>query len=103
MSENGIYILVTNPKHFVFKTSREKEIQSLKYSTHIRILVFSGQKIDKVSVYLDDKYLGEAYRANKTKETPLYLLEWKPFDYLDGIHTLKVEAIVILFFKKLII
>jgi hypothetical protein len=60
--------------------------------------VFSAQEIDRVLVYVDNKYLGKAYKANTTKETPLYLLEWKPDDYLKGIHTLTVEAIVILFY-----
>ena len=55
-----------------------------------RILVFSPTWISSVKVQVDNIYLGEAQHSNG----PLYVLEWEPFHYLGGLHTIMVQAVV---------
>ncbi|KAE8751912.1 hypothetical protein FOCC_FOCC001389 [Frankliniella occidentalis] len=82
-------ILVTNPKHALYHmTSREP--QSLTpSSTHVRILVFSLDKIQLVQVRFND---GDWLNANHEKDA-LYTVPWTPDAYSSGIHSLHVKAV----------
>ncbi len=91
-ASESIFVLITNPKNIQFKTERERNIGKIRYSTHIRFLIFSQKPINKSSVYIDDKYVGSAYKANST--SPLYLLPWNPDDYKNGIHTIRILVLV---------
>jgi len=55
-----------------------------------RILVFAPEMIRSVKVQIDNVYLGEAEQS----EGPLYALEWEPFHYIGGLHTIVVQAVV---------
>jgi len=55
-----------------------------------RILVFAPTWISTVKVQVDGVYLGEAQHSSG----PLYVLQWEPFHYLGGLHTIIVQAVV---------
>jgi len=58
-----------------------------------RILVFAPVTVLTVKVRIDNVYLGEAEHS----KGPLYVLQWEPFHYLGGLHTIVVQAVVSLF------
>ena len=94
--DKDIFILITNPKDFQFKSQREPMIKQAKYSTHIRFLVFSKKSIINVNVYIDNVHIGKAYRANDAN-VPLFLLKWDPNKYLKNIHTIRIVVEVSIF------
>jgi len=55
-----------------------------------RILVFAPVAVSTVKVQVDSVYLGEADQSNG----PLYVLQWEPFQYIGGLHTMVVQAVV---------
>ena len=55
-----------------------------------RILVFAPVHIMTVRVQIDNVYLGEAQQS----EGALYVLQWEPFHYIAGLHTIVVQAVV---------
>jgi hypothetical protein len=91
LKDRETYILITNPKNFQFKSPREIMIKQAKYSTHIRLLVFSKKTIRNVNVFIDNVFIGHANHANDS-DVPLYLLSWDPNKYKTKIHTLRVEV-----------
>ena len=91
MKDKNIYILITNPKDFQFKSSRESSIKQVKYSTHIRFLIFSKYQIKNANVFIDDVYIGKAYRPNDTL-IPLFLLKWNAYDYLLNVHKIRIAV-----------
>lgn len=99
-------ILVTNPKNVLF--NNVKDINAARRSTHIRynillvgrkfefflysictcrIMVFSPSPIQSVMVKVDD---GNWYPAKNIEGGPLFVLEWNPVQYLEGIHEMTV-------------
>ena len=46
--------------------------------------------IRSVKVLIDNVYLGEAEQS----EGPLFVLQWEPFHYIGGLHTIVVQAVV---------
>jgi len=52
--------------------------------------VFARVTITAVKVQIDSVYLGEAEQS----KGPLYVLEWEPFRYIGGLHTIMVQAVV---------
>jgi len=56
--------------------------------------VFSPAAVSSVKVQIDNVYLGEAEHS----VGPLYVLQWEPFHYIDGLHTIVVQAVVSLIF-----
>lgn len=87
LNKNSIFILITNPKDFQFKTDREP-FYLARYSTHIRFLVFSRYQILSAKVFIDGLPKGQAVKANNSQN--LYTLEWNPFEYLSGVHKIKI-------------
>jgi len=55
-----------------------------------RILVFAPVPISTVKVQIDGVYVGEAEQSKGA----LYVLEWDPFHYITGLHTITVQAVV---------
>ena len=87
VTASSLFTLITNPKDLASK-NRHDPWYKMKRSTHIRLLIFSRQPIKSVHVYLDNKLLGQA-KPHPIKKT-LFLLEWNPDDYANGIHQIQV-------------
>ncbi|XP_033115760.1 transmembrane protein 62-like isoform X2 [Anneissia japonica] len=81
-------IVITNPKSARFMAPKHEPVGKMQHSTHIRVLVFSPDAIASVSVFLNDQHIGEAQHV----EGPLYVLPWKPNQYANGLHQMKVIA-----------
>lgn len=84
---NWPLVIITNPKHALFLSPKEPTSQIAK-STHIRILVFSPDKVEEVTVYIDNSYVGKAEHI----EGPLFVLKWEPSKYDTGLHNIKVTV-----------
>ncbi|OQR73783.1 transmembrane protein 62-like [Tropilaelaps mercedesae] len=82
-------ILVTNPKNALFHLPSYEPLERIRNSTHIRVLVFSDEPIIEVKLSLDNA--DEIYLTQVDK-TPLFVIPWKPRDYAQGLHTLRVTA-----------
>ncbi|XP_024218565.1 transmembrane protein 62 isoform X2 [Halyomorpha halys] len=78
-------VLLTNPKHALFQSRREP-LNAMLSSTHIRVLVFSPDKIDSVKIKIDSDSWNNASHISG----PLYVLPWEPFKYSSGIHNIEV-------------
>ena len=88
-NKNDIYVLITNPKSNLFRTTHDREpLARMKRSTHVRILVFSKYPVNSVQVFIDDISIGQAERVKEGK--PLHVVKWNPADYLEGSHRVKV-------------
>ncbi|CAF0957061.1 unnamed protein product [Brachionus calyciflorus] len=89
LDKNNIFVLITNPKSLQFKTTNQREpLKNMRYSTHIRFLVFSRNKILSAKVFVDDVPIGE---GTKVKESyALYSVGWNPFYYSNGVHKIKI-------------
>ncbi len=91
--------MITNPKNIQFKSSESREpLRRMRFSTHIRFLIFAKHTIKSAHVYIDDKSIGKANRIENS-ETPLYVLKWNPYVYASGVHKLKIIVQVIAFIK----
>ncbi|KAL3320735.1 Transmembrane protein 62 [Cichlidogyrus casuarinus] len=79
--------IITNPKNARFLLPSKEPTHTIANSTHIRILAWSNSKIRKVTVFLNDNFLGLANKKSKS----LYVLAWEP-KALDSKleHTIKV-------------
>ncbi|XP_078591290.1 transmembrane protein 62-like isoform X1 [Branchiostoma floridae x Branchiostoma japonicum] len=81
-------VLVTNPKHAMFATPSHEPLGRIRHSTHIRLLAFSPDPIEKVLVWLDGVRFCEASHV----EGPLFTCPWNPADYGTGLHTIAVDV-----------
>ncbi|KAJ8922672.1 hypothetical protein NQ315_007704 [Exocentrus adspersus] len=81
-------ILITNPKHALFLNHAKENLDTIRNSTHIRILAFSLADIDTVKVRIDSGPWVKCKYVNG----PLYVASWSPGFYSSGLH--KVEAYV---------
>lgn len=81
-------ILITNPINSQFVVPSQEPIGRMKYSTHIRVLVFSPWAIKSVTVSIDDDVIEHAAHT----EGPLYTLPWQPSKYSSGLHRIYVIA-----------
>jgi len=99
--KNDLFILITNPKHIQFKSSDSREpLRRMRFSTHIRFLVFAKHTIKSAHVYIDDTLIGKANRIVNS-ETPLFVLKWNPYLYASGVHKLKIVVQVSSFSNSL--
>ncbi|CAH1408192.1 unnamed protein product [Nezara viridula] len=78
-------VLVTNPKHALFQSRREP-LEAMLSSTHIRVLVFSPDKINSVMIRIDSGPWNNASHVSG----PLHVLLWQPLNYSSGIHNIEV-------------
>ncbi|CAH1262142.1 TMEM62 [Branchiostoma lanceolatum] len=81
-------VLVTNPKHAMFATPSHEPLGRIRHSTHIRVLAFSPDPMEKVIVWLD----GVRFCEGSHVEGPLYICPWNPADYGTGLHTIAVDV-----------
>ncbi|XP_066282072.1 transmembrane protein 62-like isoform X5 [Branchiostoma lanceolatum] len=81
-------VLVTNPKHAMFATPSHEPLGRIRHSTHIRVLAFSPDPIEKVVVWLD----GVRFCEGSHVEGPLFTCPWNPADYGTGLHTIAVDV-----------
>lgn len=80
-------VLVTNPKHALFIIPGKENLETIKHSSHIRILAFSISPIVEVNVRVDD---GNWIKCDNV-EGPLYVAKWIPVVYQSGLHTINVS------------
>ncbi|KAF5294024.1 hypothetical protein FQA39_LY13578 [Lamprigera yunnana] len=80
--------LITNPKHARFVIPYKENLDTIKYSTHIRVLAFSTTTILFVKVQIDN----EEWMTCKHVQGPLYVAPWQPLKYMQHLH--KIEVIV---------
>ena len=86
---NWPVILVTNPKEASLSVPIVEPLTRMKYSTHIRILIFSPHYIDSVIARVDGIELKELFQHI---QGPLYVIKWHPSHYFNGLHTLQIEV-----------
>ncbi|KAK3909132.1 Transmembrane protein 62 [Frankliniella fusca] len=82
-------ILVTNPKHALYHITGREPQNLIVSSTHVRILVFSLDKIQLVQVQFND---GQWLNATHEKDA-LYTVAWTPKSFASGIHYMHVKAV----------
>ncbi|XP_071961990.1 transmembrane protein 62-like isoform X2 [Antedon mediterranea] len=81
-------VVITNPKAARFMAPKHEPLGKIQHSTHIRLLVFSPNKIVSVTVFINEEQVGQAEHV----EGPLYVLPWKPNNFAEGMHNMKVIA-----------
>ncbi|XP_046370282.2 transmembrane protein 62-like [Haliotis rufescens] len=81
-------VIITNPKDALFQAESHEPLYRQRGSTHIRILIFHTVTIDSVSVYIDNRFLGNAHHV----EGPLYVFQWNPLSYSTAIHSIRVTV-----------
>lgn len=91
-TENSLYVVITNPKNALFRTTngREPYEERVPRSTHVRMLVFSRHPVVSVRVSIDGEELGEAKPARDS--SPVYVLKWDPAKYPHGLHRIHVTV-----------
>lgn len=82
-------VLVTNPKHAQYAMPAREPLDLTLVSTHVRILVFSDVKVDKVQMSLDKA----SWVDCKATEKPLYVCRWQPNMIDGGVNYLHVVAV----------
>ena len=89
-------VLVTSPKDPLFKALGEDESE---VPDQIRVLVFSQDEIQEVSVTIDGIAESEIVLENRDiselkdgQRSPMYAAEWDPSPYSRGLHTLRVRV-----------
>ncbi|XP_060684650.1 transmembrane protein 62 isoform X1 [Hemiscyllium ocellatum] len=81
-------VLITNPKSALYRSPGHEPLRKIKYSTHIRVLVFSPSQVTSVQISIDGISIGSAVHI----EGPFFSIAWKPEDYTEGIHYIEVRA-----------
>lgn len=79
-------VLVTNPKHSQFRIPGKENLDVIRNSTHIRVIVFSLTYIDKVQVAIDSANWIKCHHVHG----PLYVTQWSPDEYSTGLHYIHV-------------
>lgn len=83
-------IVITNPIDIRFSTLASN-VQAIRDSTHIRVLVYSEQNIEKVTVTIDSTQ--ELKCEEAVAGEPLYVTAWDPIGFDDGkLHSLQVNV-----------
>lgn len=72
-------ILITNPKHPLYRIPTRENSNLQIESTHIRILAFSLDEIESCTVKIDNNDLQFCTKVNDN----LYVLKWDPRNYQD--------------------
>ncbi|OLY79882.1 Transmembrane protein 62 [Smittium mucronatum] len=100
-------ILVTNPKETKYFIKSREDFDLIVKSKSIRMLIYSFEKIESVSAYIDSMLIGHpqtklefvkvsqrsAKFANSNYE-PLYTIDWDPSLYMDSkTHNLTIVAV----------
>lgn len=80
--------LMTNPKEPEYAMPKYEPLDRISKSTHIRVLAFSDSEIKNVRVRIDNG----PWLETKHKEGPLYVLEWTPDLYKEGLHIAKISV-----------
>nr|CAD7416482.1 unnamed protein product [Timema poppensis] len=81
-------ILITNPKHTLYKMPTREPLNRMRNSTHIRMLIFSLSHIVDVQVKVDE----EGWRPCTEVKGPLYVAMWEPNKYAQGLHYIHVHV-----------
>ncbi|XP_064622069.1 transmembrane protein 62-like isoform X2 [Lineus longissimus] len=82
-------ILVTNPKNAAFVVPHHEPTGRMLRSSFIRTLVWSDSEIEKVDISINGQHHGQARHV----KGPLYVLEWNPSMFSEGLHALSVTAL----------
>ncbi|KAF5274250.1 hypothetical protein FQR65_LT04368 [Abscondita terminalis] len=82
-------VLITNPKDALFLLPYKENLDTIKKSTHIRILAFSLARIKSVQVRINN----EDWMTCKLVSGPLYVAPWNPQKYVIGVHMIEVNVI----------
>ncbi|KAL4716335.1 hypothetical protein ACJJTC_006697 [Scirpophaga incertulas] len=81
-------VLVTNPKHVKYTMASREPLELIADSTHIRILAFSDVNIDTVKISFDKI----SWSTCQIAEVPLYVCQWLPNFFGNGVHKLYVNV-----------
>ncbi|KAK9508223.1 hypothetical protein O3M35_007931 [Rhynocoris fuscipes] len=84
-------ILITNPKHALYQLHDKEPTEAIRHSSYIRILVFSPDNILAVRIKLNDGAWTNCYQSKS--EPHLYLHEWNPDYYANGLHNIHVSVL----------
>ncbi|KAM3181447.1 hypothetical protein ACTXT7_014366 [Hymenolepis weldensis] len=81
-SQDWPIVLITNPKDAGFLLPNKEPTNRILSSTHIRILAWSNSPVTRISVAIDNVYLGDAKSAvsidPSSNSSPLFVLPWNP-------------------------
>lgn len=82
-------ILITNPKSSQFIMPSYEPFHRIQISSHIRALIYSNVTIKVVEARIDDSnWIG----MKKVGNGPLYVAEWNPKKFSDGLHFITIRA-----------
>lgn len=81
-------VLITNPKHAMFLIPYKQDLDVIRQSTHIRLLVFSQVPVEFVKIQID----GQTWTSCQHIDGPLYVGPWDPNTYSTGLHKIKVHV-----------
>ncbi|VUZ48506.1 unnamed protein product [Hymenolepis diminuta] len=94
-SQDWPIVLITNPKDAGFLLPNKEPTNRILSSSHIRILAWSNSPITRISVTVDNVYLGDAKPAVRidpfSNSSPLFVLPWNPDELMrhgPNVHTI---------------
>ncbi|XP_008553541.1 transmembrane protein 62 [Microplitis demolitor] len=82
-------ILITNPKHALYKMPTKENLDSIIKSTHIRVLAFSTAPIKTVKVKINN----EAWIYCDHIKGPLYTAKWNATLYKNGLQVIHAQVV----------
>ena len=82
-------VLMTNPKDSRFLAPTREPTERMLHSSHVRILIFSPERIILVKLEVDGLSLSDPVPIDGG---PLYVSPWQPSKYAFGLHNIKVEV-----------
>ncbi|XP_075257665.1 transmembrane protein 62-like [Convolutriloba macropyga] len=87
-------VVITCPKHAQYAIPEKERLERMRYSTHIRMLVFSPSSIKSVSISIrtrdSSNTIWEAEAVHS--EGPLYVAKWDPALFETGLFIIHVIA-----------
>lgn len=82
-------VLITNPKHSLYRLPNRQEAKLQLKSTHIRLLAFSPAGISKCIVRIDNDFKEKCTKINEN----LFVVSWNPEKYKKGIHYITATVV----------
>ncbi|KAG7305922.1 hypothetical protein JYU34_008475 [Plutella xylostella] len=82
-------VLVTNPKNARYLMPGREPLALSLASTHVRILAFSDVNIKTVEISFEKVHWMACYNV----EGPLYVAQWTPSLYKEGLHNMYVRVV----------
>lgn len=96
--DSDVMIVITNPKNVLLASPSIEPLFRISKSSHLRALVFSGRKIQKITAFIDSKQLcsfSDHHSNNSTYINNVFSCRWDPGIYeSDRVHTIRITVLV---------